>query len=147
MKIDMSKAYDCVSWIFLLRIMRALGFNPNWCDLIYHLISNCWYSVVWDGSSFGHFKFNQGVRQGDPISPSLFILSMEMFSRLLHSRMADGSIVPYFVKPGALPISHLLYVDDMLLFTNGNMESVESLMRVIHRFCSWSGLRLNASKS
>ncbi|CAM8909441.1 unnamed protein product [Rhodiola kirilowii] len=105
LKIDMSKAYDRVSWLFLLKAMQALGFNHIWCDLIYRLISNCWYSVLWDGSSYGHFKSNQGVRQGDPISPSLFILAMEVFSRLIVSQSQAGSIIPYFTKAGALQVT------------------------------------------
>ncbi|KAL9675587.1 hypothetical protein QQ045_003789 [Rhodiola kirilowii] len=59
MKIDMSKAYDRVSWLFLLKAMHAFGFNQAWCDLINRLISNCWYSVLWDASPYGHFKSNQ----------------------------------------------------------------------------------------
>ncbi|KAL9669837.1 hypothetical protein QQ045_007387 [Rhodiola kirilowii] len=127
--------------------MKALGFNAKWCDLIYRLISNYWYSVLWDGFSFGHFKSNQGVRQGDPISRSLFVVSMEMFSRLLLGKIGDGSILSYFVKPRTLPISHLLYADDMLLFTNGREDSVEALMAVINSFGAWSGQRVNAAKS
>ncbi|CAM8962821.1 unnamed protein product [Rhodiola kirilowii] len=147
MKIDMSKAYDRVSWIFLLWAMRAFGFGERWCDLIYRLISNYWYSVLWDGSTFGHFKSNQGVRQGDPISPSLFILSMEIFSRMLKSKISDGLISPYFVAPRAMPISHLLYADDILIFSNGQQDSIERLMGSIDIFFSWSGQRLNAAKS
>ncbi|KAL9687569.1 hypothetical protein QQ045_031974 [Rhodiola kirilowii] len=74
MKVDMAKAYDRVSWLFLLRMMRALGFNAAWCDLVYWTISNCFYSVLWDGPSFRHFKSNRGVQQGDPLSPSITLL-------------------------------------------------------------------------
>ncbi|KAL9685749.1 hypothetical protein QQ045_023201 [Rhodiola kirilowii] len=77
MKIDMSKAYDRISWRFILKMMAAMGFSENWIDLIYRNISNCWYSVLWNGSSYGYFKSNKGVWQGDPLSPSLFILGME----------------------------------------------------------------------
>ncbi|KAL9671642.1 hypothetical protein QQ045_009212 [Rhodiola kirilowii] len=147
MKIDMSKAYDRVSWLFLLRMMQALGINNTWCDLIYRLISNYWYSVLWDGSPFGHFKSNQGVCEGDPISPSLFIISMEFFSWLLKQKIDDGRILPYFVKVSALQVSYLLYGDNMLLFTNGYEVSMDRLMEAINTFYSWSGQKLNAAKS
>ncbi|KAL9680090.1 hypothetical protein QQ045_017966 [Rhodiola kirilowii] len=146
-KLDMSKAYDRISWIFLLRMLKALGFNQKWCDLIYHNISNCGYSVLWDGSPFGHFKSNQGVRQGDPLSPSLFIICMEAFSRMLHHQVATNRIYPYFVKVGALVVNHLLYADDMLIFTNGSKVSIYRLLALIHTFCLHSGQLLNASKS
>ncbi|KAL9676641.1 hypothetical protein QQ045_004857 [Rhodiola kirilowii] len=83
-KLDMSKAYDRLSWRFLLKMLRALGFSELWCDLIYRNISNCWYSISWDGNIYGHFKSNRGVHQGDPLSPSLSILAMEYFSQSLN---------------------------------------------------------------
>ncbi|KAL9689689.1 hypothetical protein QQ045_010078 [Rhodiola kirilowii] len=147
MKIDMAKAYDRVSWLFLHRMMRALGFGSQWCDLVYRTISGCFYSVLWDGTAYGRFKSNRGVRQGDPLSPSLFIICMESFSRLLHRHISDGLLQPYFVKTGALQVNHLLYADDLLLFTNGTEQSIENLMHMINRFCTWTGQALNSSKS
>ncbi|KAL9683745.1 hypothetical protein QQ045_021170 [Rhodiola kirilowii] len=127
--------------------MQAMGFNQTWCDLIYRLISNCWYSVLWDGSSYGHFKSNQGVRQGHPISPSLFIIAMDVFSRLLVTQSQAGSIIPYFAKAGALQVTHLMYADDLLLFANGTDISMQRLVALINQFCTWSGQRLNSAKS
>ncbi|KAL9687227.1 hypothetical protein QQ045_031625 [Rhodiola kirilowii] len=147
MKIDMAKAYDRVSWLFLHRMMRALGFSSQWCDLVYRTISGCFYSVLWDGTAYGRFKSNRGVRQGDPLSPSLFIICMESFSRLLHRHISDGLLQPYFVKTGALQVNHLLYADDLLLFTNGTEQSIKNLMHMINRFCTWTGQALNSSKS
>ncbi|KAL9691450.1 hypothetical protein QQ045_011874 [Rhodiola kirilowii] len=143
----MSKAYDRISWIFLLRMLKKLGFNDNWCDLIYWNISSCFYSVLWDGSLFGHFKSNQGVRQGDPLSPSLFIICMEVFSRMLQRGCRSGRIEPYFVKVGAVQVSHLLYVDDILIFSNGSKHSLERLLTIINQFCTNSGQQLNPTKS
>ncbi|KAL9668212.1 hypothetical protein QQ045_002588 [Rhodiola kirilowii] len=147
MKVDMSKAYDRVSWLFLVRMMRALGFNTQLCDLVYRTISRCFYSVLWDGTLYGLFKSNRGVRQGDPLFPSLFIICMESFSRLLHRHISDGLIQPYFVKMGALQVNHLLYADDMLLFTNGSERSIKNLMHMFNNFCTWTGQVLNSSKS
>ncbi|CAM8943762.1 unnamed protein product [Rhodiola kirilowii] len=147
MKLDMSKAYDRVSWLFLLRMMRALGFNAKWCDLVYCTISSYYYLVLWDGSAYGRFKSNRGVRQGDPLSPSLFLICMESFSRLLQHHTSAGTIQSYFTKVGALQISHLLYADDILLFTNGSKRSIERLMSMVNSFCNWTGQALNNSKS
>ncbi|CAM8900124.1 unnamed protein product [Rhodiola kirilowii] len=145
-KVDMSKAYDRVSWLFLLHMLRALGFNSKWCDLIYRSIANCWYSVLWDGSAFGHFKSNPGVRQGDPLSHSLFIICMEAFSQMMKQSLPSNRIDPYFVSMGALQVSHLLYADDMLIFTNGTQQSLGRLMAIINQFCTNSGQLLNHSK-
>ncbi|KAL9670814.1 hypothetical protein QQ045_008372 [Rhodiola kirilowii] len=75
-KLDMAKAYDRISWSFILGTFRNLGFSEIWCDLIYRCISNCVYSVKWDGRLYGFFRSSRGVRQGDPLSPSLFVIAM-----------------------------------------------------------------------
>ncbi|CAM8972135.1 unnamed protein product [Rhodiola kirilowii] len=147
MKIDMSKAYDRVSWLFLIRTLKAMGFNDRWCDLIFRNMSNCFYSVLWDDSSFGHFKSNQGVRQGDPLSPALFVICMEVFSRMIHQGDRSGRIKPFFTKVGAVQVSHLLYADDMLIFTNGSKLSYERLFVIINLYCANSGQQLNPLKS
>ncbi|KAL9691521.1 hypothetical protein QQ045_011945 [Rhodiola kirilowii] len=98
----MAKACDKVSWLFLIRMMRALGLNEVLCDLVFRAISNYFYSILWDGSIFGRFKSNCGVRQGDPLSPSLFLICMENFSRLLNLQVARGHITPYFIHSKAI---------------------------------------------
>ncbi|KAL9685919.1 hypothetical protein QQ045_023373 [Rhodiola kirilowii] len=146
-KLDMSKAYDRLSWNFLLKMLRFFGFCEQWCDLIYRNISNCWYSVAWDGDCFGHFKSNRGVRQGDPLSPSLFILAMEYFSQSLNQTMLSRKIQAYRTKGCKLTFHHLLYADDMLVFSNGHKNSIRRLQRVINGFCDASGQMLNPDKS
>ncbi|KAL9670846.1 hypothetical protein QQ045_008405 [Rhodiola kirilowii] len=147
MKIDMSKAYDRISWRFILKMMTAMGFSEAWNDLIYRNISNCWYSVVWNGSSHGFFKSNKGVRQGDPLSPSLFILGMEYLSKLINEDIRKGNLSAYKIKGCSTPIHHLMYADDLLIFTNGHIRSVTNLMKIINKFCDYSGQKINSEKS
>ncbi|KAL9687375.1 hypothetical protein QQ045_031776 [Rhodiola kirilowii] len=146
-KLDMLKAYDKLSWRFLLKMLRALGFSELWCDLIYRNISNCWYSISWDGNTYGHFKSNRGVLQGDPLSPSLFILVMEYFSQSLNQVMVTRKVQPYKTKGCRLCFHHLLYADDMLVFSNGHKNSIKQLLHVISDFCEASGQMLNREKS
>ncbi|CAM8923331.1 unnamed protein product [Rhodiola kirilowii] len=147
MKIDMSKAYDRISWRFILKMMAAMGFSETWIDLIYRNISNCWYSVLWNGSSYGFFKSNKGVRQGDPLSPSLFILGMEFLSRLINDAIRKGDLIAYKIKGCITPVHHLMYADDLLIFSNGHTRSVNNLMKIISRFCDSSGQKINSDKS
>ncbi|CAM8936846.1 unnamed protein product [Rhodiola kirilowii] len=147
MKIDMSKAYDRISWRFILKMMAAMGFSEKWIDLIYRNISNCWYSVLWNGTSYGFFKSNKGVRQGDPLSPSLFILGMEYLSRLINEAIRKGKLVAYKTKGCRTTFHHLMYADDLLIFSNGHTRSVNNLMKIINRFCELSGQQINSDKS
>ncbi|KAL9666983.1 hypothetical protein QQ045_001327 [Rhodiola kirilowii] len=146
LKIDMSKAYDRISWRFIIKMISAWGFSDKWIDLVYRNIANCWYSVPWNASSYGFFKSNRGVRQGDPLSPTLFILAMEFLSRLINTSIQKSEINPYKVEGCKAHIHHLMYADDLLIFSNGHNKSVEKLMKIINNFCDLSGEKLNPAK-
>ncbi|KAL9663307.1 hypothetical protein QQ045_028147 [Rhodiola kirilowii] len=147
LKLDMSKAYDRLSWRFLLHIMRAFGFSHQWCDLIFQNISNCWYSISWGGKRFEFFKSNRGVCQGDPISSSLFIHAMDYFSRLYNSTVQNNTIKSYIVASGVPPIHHLLYADDLLIFSSRRKDSVRKALFLIDKFCGLSRQMINPDKS
>src|SRR5205809_5610383 len=85
MMLVMSKVYDSISLLDLIKILRKFGFNERTIDMIWRLISNCWYSIVINGKSCGYFKSNRGVRQGDPLSPILYIIASEVIARGLTS--------------------------------------------------------------
>jgi hypothetical protein len=82
-KLDMEKAYDHVSWDFLLYLLRRCGFGQKWCSWIKFCISSTLFSVLINGSLAGFFNSSRGIRQGDPLSPFLFVIVMEAFSRMV----------------------------------------------------------------
>ncbi|XP_057246754.1 uncharacterized protein LOC130589505 [Beta vulgaris subsp. vulgaris] len=94
LKIDMNKAYDRVNWRFLLKVLQAYGFPGQWIQLISQCISTVSYRILVNGQVTESFPSHCGLRQGDPLSPYLFLLCMDIFSRMLimatDIRLFDG---------------------------------------------------------
>ncbi|XP_059310981.1 uncharacterized protein LOC132062423 [Lycium ferocissimum] len=96
-KLDMAKAYDRVSWLFLTKVLRKFGFSEVLIDMVFRLRSNNWYSVLLNRQVHGFFKSSKGVKQGDPLSSTLFILAAEALSR---------GLITSYKKPSKLSIKY-----------------------------------------
>jgi hypothetical protein len=145
-KIDFKKAFDTVQWPFLRDLLHLLGFPARFVHLVMKCVETASFSVCINGNLFGFFPGKCGVRQGDPLSPYLFIICMEYFSRLLKSSTQLSSF-NFHPKCQALGISHLGFADDILLLYPCDMASVNILLQQLHVFGESSGLVINAAKS
>ena len=92
LKLDMRKAYDCVKWVFLEKIILKMGFNDRWVSTIMACIKSVSYSILLNGQSHGHIVSEWGLRQGDLLSPYLFLLITEGLHSLFKKAEEDGVI-------------------------------------------------------
>ena len=149
-KLDIEKAYDKVDWNFILTIMKKMGFGEIWIRWIRWCISTASFSVMINGTPTGFFQSSRGLRQGDPLSPYLFVIAMEVFSvfikRAVEGDFLSGSRVKGRSEEGVL-ISHLLFADDILVFCKPSQEQLTYLSWLLMWFEAASGLRINLEKS
>jgi hypothetical protein len=149
-KLDMEKAYDHVDWSFLLYLLRRCGFGEKWCSGIKHCILSACFSVLINGVPSGFFGSSRGVRQGDPLSPFLFVLVMQAFSRMLGAFTSRGLILGFSVgtsEPDRVTVSHLLFADDTLIFCGANASQIRHIGALLVCFEAVAGLKVNLSKS
>jgi hypothetical protein len=116
LKMDMVKAFDRMEWSFLLAILKQLGFSSIWFAWVRTFITSTSFSILLNGSPFGHFTPERGLRHGDPLSPFLFILGSEVLSRLLLREESIESLKGIRIARNCAPINHQLFANDLFLF-------------------------------
>ncbi|KAL2223798.1 UNVERIFIED_CONTAM: putative mitochondrial protein, partial [Sesamum indicum] len=115
-------------------------------SLVANAVSNCWFSVLVNGEHAGFFHSTRGLRQGDPLSPALFVLAADYLSQGLN-RLFVAHPTMYYQSPGRVRVSHLAYADDMMIFTNICRQHMELLRDFLHAYERVSGQRINSAKS
>ncbi|KAK4389823.1 putative ribonuclease H protein [Sesamum angolense] len=146
-KLDMSKAYDMIEWDFLENMLSKLGFHNRVVSLIMLCVRLVTYSLMLNGMQFGFVKPERGIRQGDPLSPYLFILCVEGFSCLLQAKEHKGDIRGVAVARRAPKVSHLLFADDTLIFCQATKEAMRCIRGILEKYERASGQLINLDKS
>lgn len=106
-KLDFEKAYDSVNWNFLVSVTGRMGFHDKWINWIMECLRSTSISVLVNGSPIKDFKMCRGLRQGDPLSPFLFLIAAEGFSRLMKKAEDKGLYSGYRFQKGADRFTHL----------------------------------------
>jgi len=147
MKLDTSKAYDNVEWVFLEKIMEKMGFNERWIALISMCIRSVSCSILLNGQPHGFIVPERGLRQGDPLSPYLFLLVTEGLHSLLKKSEAEGSIRGVSFCQSGPRISYLLFANDSLIFCKASILECQRIQSILQLYEQASGQNINRGKT
>ncbi|XP_057760557.1 uncharacterized protein LOC130980933 [Arachis stenosperma] len=146
-KLDMNKAYDRLEWDFLERVLEAFGFCNEWVKLMMNCVKSASYRFKINGKLSRRIGPQRELRQGDPLSPYLFILAAESFTILMEKAARDNLISGIRLAPTAPPITHLLFANDCIIFTGAQEDEIYQLIQIINKYTEASGQRINTEKS
>ncbi|RVW53160.1 LINE-1 reverse transcriptase-like [Vitis vinifera] len=149
-KLDIEKAYDSLNWQFFMKVMRKMGFGSKWLGWMWSCISTDKFSMLVNGVPTGFFPSSKGLRQGDPLSPYLFVMGMEVLSNLIRRAVEGGFLSGCRIRGGGrqpVHISHMLFADDTIIFCEARKEHLTHLSWILFWFEAASGLRINLDKS
>ncbi|GKV19300.1 hypothetical protein SLEP1_g29582 [Rubroshorea leprosula] len=147
LKLDIRKAYDNVNWSCLEYIMRAHGFCDKWIHMVMQCVSTVSYTVGINGNQTPFFSPRRGLRQGDPLSPYLYLFIADILSRLLTAATSAKQLTGYKIRRRSPVISHLLFADDSLIFCRATIEEICQLQSILQVYGDVSGQKVNFSKS
>ena len=146
-KLDMSKAYDRVEWAYLHSVMEKMGFTDHWISLMMLCVKTVTYSILVNGKPKGMIKPTRGIRQGDPLSPFLFLLCTEGLNGILNKAAHQGHIKGYSLCRNSPRLTHLLFADDSLLFCRSTIEECHRVLDILVVYGKCSGQQINRSKT
>ncbi|GLT45320.1 hypothetical protein SLA2020_191580 [Shorea laevis] len=146
-KLDLEKAYDRLEWSFIREALMFFKFPDNFISLILSCISSSSISILVNGERTDSFLPSRGIRQGDPISPYLFILCMEYLSVKISTDMAAGRWKGSKAGKRGPTLSHLFFADDLIFVGKASQSNCHYLKDTLDFFCSRSGQQVNTSKS
>ncbi|GJV87893.1 RNA-directed DNA polymerase, eukaryota [Tanacetum coccineum] len=145
-KINFENPFDSVRWDYLDDVLKAFGFGDKWRGWIRSCLNSATGSVLVNGSPSSEFWFQKGLKQGDPLSPFLFILIMESL-HISFSKILDMSLFKGITFKDSLMISHLFYADDVVFTGEWNSSNINSIVNILKCFFMATGLKINIQKS
>ncbi|GJW66594.1 RNA-directed DNA polymerase, eukaryota [Tanacetum coccineum] len=145
-KVDFEKAYDSVRWDYLEDVLNKFGFGSKWRDWILNCLHSSKGSILVNGSPTGEFQFRKGLKEGDPLSPFLFLLIMESLHLSFQNVVNEGLFKGVSVSSSS-HLSHLFYADDVIFMGKWSESNINTIVQALDCFYKDSGLRMNLHKS
>ena len=144
-KLDISKAFDSIEWPYLLEVLKALGFSRKWRNWVSAILGTSSSKILVNGRPTQNIPHARGLRQGDPLSPLLFIIAIDPLQRIIEHAAQRGILHPVLPKAANLRCS--LYADDAAIFANPNVTELKNVQKILKFFGECSGLKINMEKT
>ena len=146
-KVDLEKAYDKLEWSFIRSMLIRANLPADLIDLIMRCVSTISTSILVNGEALDLIHPSKGIRQGDPLSPYLFIMCMDFLGQLIQEKCEAKRWQPVKASQSGPSFSHLFFVDDLVLFGKADGRDCAIIRDVLDEFCSMSGQLLSITKS
>lgn len=147
LKVDLEKAYDRVEWGFLKEVLKCIGLKAE----LIQLVTGCFYSmklsVAWNCETLEGFTPSRSLLQGDPLSPYLLVLCMEVLSQMIIKDVDEKKWSPIRAAHDGPSLSHMFFTDDLLLFREASFSQARTMEHLLAKFCGFFGQRVSRSKS
>lgn len=147
LKLDFHKAFDSVSWPFLTWTLEKMGFPPRWISWITSCVTSAAASILVNGTPSMPFKLQRGLRQGDPLSPFLFVFAAEVMNLMIKKAVSLNLWTGIDASKNGPILTHLQFADDTLIFASPDHQSLQNIKMVLILFQLTSGLNINFHKS
>ncbi|CAN1836487.1 Putative ribonuclease H protein At1g65750 [Linum perenne] len=147
LKLDMRKAYDMVDWDCLDNLLKAYGFSETWCGWIRSCIRTVRFSVMLNGRALDAFQPSRGIRQGDPLSPFLFILMTNALSFLIDRSVSRKELHGIRLNKRGPLLTHCLFADDTIVFGKASPTELIQILSIFHNYGRVTGQEINPAKS
>lgn len=144
-KLDITKAFDSVSWEYLIELLGARGFPTRWLNWLAIILSTSSSAILLNGCPCDNIRHRRGLRQGDPLSPYLFILAIDVLNNIFELATQQGFLSKLKGRQAKLRIS--MYADDAVIFSNPRREDITCIMEIMKAFGEATGLQINMHKS
>ena len=147
LKLDLEKPYDRVRWDFLEDTLKAARLPGAWVQWIMQCVTGPSMSVLWNGEKTDGFAPRRGLRQGDPLSPYLFVMCLERLCHQIDRAVGAKRWKPIRLSCGGPMLSHICFADDLILFAEASVAQIRVIRGILEAFCKSSGQKVSLEKS
>ena len=146
-KVDLEKTYDRLNWNFIYKILCLLGLPMEFIRIIMECITSVSMQILQNGELIESFSPSKGIRQGDLLSPYIFVLCIEYLNHGINQavRVRKWKLIRLGCK--GIPITHLFFTDDLILLGKASREQVTVINNVLPTFCMSLGEQVNKTKT